>query len=547
MKKKIITLCMVLVLALSAVVMAGCNFALNVGTIKWVEKPATVYSLNDETGLKFAIEAEVDGTTTTISYPTTEYDVKVKNFTTNTVGTRTATVTYENLKLSFTYTVIDSKFAGGTGDEADPYKVSSPAQFQNMLNQTTFGYYELTNTIDFNGYALKMANNGQNATDEEAWTGVIDGNGYSLTGISQVLTPDGQAINKYNEIFGRVAYKNEKFVLKNVTVAFASTGASATMGLVTSNATDGEIEFENVKLTGYLNAANSGNSNVSPFVSFLQRTLPNKNVPALKALTLKNCSSDLQILNAYATSLVSGFVSGQSETSTGAVKFVNCSFNGLIEGAFQYGAGAFYTNNKVGTADDATFTNCTVGENAKIIKTSGLQEGANTDYNCGNVSVDTKTNHANTLEGITGSVTVDSSLTALTFTVDENLKVTATVEGAVKYEIYAIGNMQYETNGGAFRYVQPATAGEGGKLEYTLLKIKANNEGTTTNTETTYGSNLIVNEGGTLVYYCATVCKSIDMKTSQLVVVAYNDAGTAIAIGSIGSTNAKERVNLMAE
>lgn len=541
MKKKIITLCMVLVLALSAVVMTGCNLALNVGTIKWVEKPATVYSLNDQTGLNFTIEAEVDGKVTMISYPTTEYDVKVKNFTTNTVGTRTATVTYENLKLSFTYTVIDSKFAGGTGDEADPYKVSSPAQFQNMLNQTTFGYYELTNTIDFSGYALKMANNGANATNEEAWTGVIDGNGYSLIGISKVLTPDGQEINKYNEIFGKVAYKNEKFVLKNVTVAFASTGASATMGLVTSNATDGEIEFENVKLTGYLNAANSGNSNVSPFVTFLQRGGKDKN--ALKSLTLKNCSSDLKILNAYATSLVAGFVSGQTDVSTGAVKFVNCSFDGLIEGAFQYGSGAFYTNNANGANDDATFTNCTVGANAKIIKTSGMQATTDVEnYNCGNVSVDKLTNHLNTLEGITGNITVDTSLKALDFVVDESLKVTATVEGAAKYEIYAVGTMSYnEKSSGAFRFVQPATAGEDGKLEYTLLKIKSNAEGSTTNTETTYGSNLIVNENGTLVYYCATVCKSINVKTAQVVVVAYNAEGKAIAISST------QNIDLMAE
>ena len=280
MKKKIITLCMVLVLALSAVVMTGCNLVYNVGTIEWVEKPATVYTLNDTTGLKFSIKAEIDKTTDVYSYPGQE-GITVKNFTTATVGTRTATVTYENLTLSFTYTVIDSKFAGGTGDEADPYKVSSPAQFQNMLDQKTFAYYVLTNTIDFSGYdALRMANNGQDATNAEAWTGIIDGNNYSLIGISTVLTPDGKAINKYNEVFGRVARGNEKFVMKNVTVAFASTGASATMGLVTSNAENGEIEFDNVKLTGYLNAANSGNS------TFLRLYLSWKEVCPVKLLRL---------------------------------------------------------------------------------------------------------------------------------------------------------------------------------------------------------------------------------------------------------------------
>ena len=538
MKKKIITLCMVLVLALSAVVMTGCNLVYNVGTIEWVNKPATVYTLNDTTGLTFSIKADIkDQGTKTISYPSTEYTITVKNFTTATVGTRTATVTYENLTLSFTYTVIDSKFAGGTGDEADPYKVSSPAQFQNMLDQKTFAYYVLTNTIDFSGYALRMANNGQDATNAEAWTGVIDGNNYSLIGINAVLTPDGKAINKYNEVFGRVARGNEKFVMKNVTVAFASTGASATMGLVTSNAENGEIEFENVKLTGYLNAANSGNSNISPFVSFLERSMPGKVAAPLKSLTLKNCESDLKILNAYATSLVAGFASAQSSAlPTGSVKFVNCKFNGLIEGSYQQGAGAFFANNNNSKNDALVFTDCSVTETAKIIKTAGrgltLNETEAKKYNCGNVALLDVT----TATGITGEVAVDDTLKAVAFTVADN-KLTCTVEGAVKYEIYAVGTMDYGNGkGGAFRYVQPATAGENGKLEYTLLKIKANAEGTTTNKESTYGSDLIVLEDGALVYYCGTVCQSINVTKAKLVVVAYNANGVAVAIGTSATT-----------
>ncbi len=537
MKKKIITLCMVLVLALSAVVMTGCNLVYNVGTIEWVNKPATVYTLNDTTGLTFSIKAEIDGKTNVYSYPG-QAGITVKNFTTATVGTRTATVTYENLTLSFTYTVIDSKFAGGTGDEADPYKVSSVQHFQNMLDQKTFAYYVLTNSIDFSGYALKMANNGQDATDAEAWTGIIDGNNYSLTGISAVLTPDGKAINKYNEIFGRVARGNEKFVLKNVTVAFASTGASATMGLVTSNAANGEIEFENVKLTGYLNAANSGNSNISPFVSFLERSMPGKVAAPLKSLTLKNCESDLKILNAYATSLVAGFASAQSSVlPTGSVKFVNCKFNGLIEGSYQQGAGAFFANDNNKKNDALVFTGCTVTETAKIIKTAGrgltLNETQAKQYNCGNVALLDVT----TAAGITGEVAVDDdTLYSVAFTVADN-KLTCTVEGAVKYEIYAVGAMDYGNGkGGAFRYVQPATAGENGKLEYTLLKIKADAERTTTNKDPKYGSDLIVLEDGVLVYYCGTVCQSINVTKAKLVVVAYNANGVAIAIGTSATT-----------
>ena len=52
MKKKIWAICLTLVLALAAFAISGCSLFNNVGTIEWVEKPATEYSLGDTTGLK---------------------------------------------------------------------------------------------------------------------------------------------------------------------------------------------------------------------------------------------------------------------------------------------------------------------------------------------------------------------------------------------------------------------------------------------------------------------------------------------------------------
>ena len=78
-------------------------------------------------------------------------------------------------------------------------------------------------------------------------------------------------------------------------------------------------------------------------------------------------------------------------------------------------------------------------------------------------------------------------------------------------------------------------------MEYTLLKIKANAQGTTTNKESTYGSDLIVLEDGVLVYYCGTVCQSIKVTEAKLVVVAYNANGVAVAIGTSAT-----KVNLAA-
>lgn len=538
MKKKIWAICLTLVLALAAFAISGCSLFNNVGTIEWVEKPATEYSLGDTTGLKFSFKAELKdpAKTVTVCYPEDKdkYTIEVNNFTTATVGTRTATVVFEKLTLAFSYKVTDKKFADGTGSSVDPYIVNTAGQFQNMLDQKSFNYYKLGRSIDLTGVALKMANKGQDATNAEAWVGEIDGAGYTVKGISEVQTPDGKAINKYNEIFGRVARDSEKFVLKNITFDFASTGKSATMGLVTSNGTNGVLEFNNVKLTGYVNAANSGNSNISPYVSFLQRSLPGKVDAPLKSVTFTNCENEIQILNAYATSLVAGFASAQSVLPAGSVKFTNCKFAGLIEGSYQQGAGAFFANNNT-AKDYYVFSGCTVAEKAKIIKTAGLDK-TDAAYNCGNVCLKGET----VVEGITGTVAVDSSLKAVTFDKVDGVALECHVEGVVAddYKIYAVGSMDYGNGkGGAFRYVQPAVAGTidaTGKLTHTLLKIKSDDTVNKTTDKATYGSDLIVNENGVLVYYCGTVCKSINVTKAKVVVVAYQK-GVAVAIGVYGT------------
>lgn len=536
MKKKIWAICLTLVLALAAFAISGCSLFNDVGTISWVKEPAKVYSLNETDKPSFELKAELTGKDPiTVTYPNGNYDsqIEVKNFTTATVGTRTATVTFEKLTLSFSYKVVDGQFADGSGSSVDPYIVTTADHFQHMLDQKSFNYYKLGRSIDLTGVALRMANAGQDATNDQAWVGEIDGAGFTVSGISEVQTPDGKAINKYNEIFGRVARDSEKFVLKNITFDFASTGKSATMGLVTSNSINGVLEFTNVKLTGYVNAANSGNSNISPYVSFLQRSLPGKVDAPLKSATFTNCENEIKILNAYATSLVAGFASAQSVLPAGSVKFTNCKFAGLIEGSYQQGAGAFFANNNT-AKDYYVFSGCTVAEGAKIIKTAGrgLATSANAVYNCGNVCLKGET----VVDGITGTVAVNEDLKDVTIAIN-GVTIECSVAGMADvddYKIYAVGNMDYGNGkGGAFRYVQPAIKNNivEGKLTQTLLKIKSDATVDKSTDTATYGSDLIVNENGVLVYYCGTVCKSIDVTKAKVVVVAYKN-GVAVAIGT---------------
>ena len=192
MKKKILAICLTLVLSLAAFAISGCSLFDDVGTISWIKEPAKTYTLNETEKPSFTLKAEPKGKNpVTIVYPNGGYDsqIEVKNFTTTTVGTRTATVTYEKLTLSFSYKVVDGKFADGTGSSVDPYIVSNAAQFQNMLDQKSFNYYKLGNNIEITG-ALRMANKGQDAKSSESWVGEIDGAGFTVSGISEVQTPD---------------------------------------------------------------------------------------------------------------------------------------------------------------------------------------------------------------------------------------------------------------------------------------------------------------------------------------------------------------------
>lgn len=550
MKKKIWAICLTLVLSLAAFAISGCSLFNDVGTISWIKEPAKTYTLNETEKPSFTLKAELKDKTINVTYPNGDYDsqIEVKNFTTTTVGTRTATVTFEKLTLSFSYKVVDGKFADGTGAETDPYLVATTGQFQNMLNQKSFGYYKLTNNIDFTGTAINMANDGAAAADEDAWVGVLDGNGYIVSGISQVRTKNGEISNKYNEVFGKVSREKEKFVLKNITFDFASTGESATMGLVTCFGNKGVLEFNNVKVTGYLNAANTSNSSIAPFITFMYR-----GSKYLGSLNITNCISDIKIYNSYAIHNVSGFISGMSENgggfnplSSGNIKFENSKFTGYIEGAKQLSA-AFIVSRGDPSAV-YTFNGCSVGteaEGTKIVKSTSKSGKVTHDY--------VVEENANTVAGIDGTLKIDKSLKAVDIKVTGDvLECSVVGDTADDYKVFSLCGMVYsylnekgEHPEGSLKFVQPVDKNNvvGGKLTQTLLKIRIKADSTTENTDTKYGSNLFVLENGAISYYGKSVfCNKLSFKNSkgkdncEVIVVAYKE-GKAIAIGTKGGLN----------
>lgn len=527
------------VMAFSLCAFVGCNLA-DVGKIEWIREPAKVYTLNGTETLSFSIKITEPngGATKFIEYPSENAnDIKVEGFDTTSKGTKTAKVKFgDKLELSFTYDVVETGFAGGTGSEINPYIINNADHFQKMLQQKAFYYYKLGASIDFSGKALNRANKGTNATSEEAWVGEIDGDGRTLSNISQVNDVDGSAINKYNELFGRVASEtNGKFVLKNVTVKFASEGTGATMGLVNSNGVNGVVVFENVKVEGNLNAADSGNSHLAPFMTFPQRKLPNGNTPAIKSVTFKDCQSNVKIFNSYAKPIVSAFITGDNTIPSGAIKFENCSFNGRIEGAKDQTPGAFFAiRSQLAEIMPVEMKNCTMGADASIVvnKTSCNNCEHVSDYRymlcngnihqTANIGVNITGNFAS--EKITK---IDSMEIAVNGT-----KVSCTVDGADSYAVFvSFGMVDLFGKGGQICFEQKVNGSEvqNGTLTKTLLCYKAD-------LETAPQGEIIVNNNNVLTYYGKNVCSEITFSSGTVTVVAFKD-GKAVAVAQKGGLN----------
>ena len=539
MKKKIWAICLTLVLALAAFAISGCSLFNDVGTISWIEEPAKTYSLNETEKPSFTLKVELKNQAPlTIEYPG-DYDskIEVKGFTTKTVGTRTATVTYEKLTLSFSYKVVDGKFAGGSGTASAPYIVKTADQFQNLLNQKEFHYYELGQSIEFNGVTLKMANYGDafaSAADakDKVWAGSIDGKGFTLKNLTTVVNPDGKVIAKHNELFGFVASSSKgDFILKNITVNFKATGKGAISSLIGSNGEGGNITMENVKFTGTMDAAYINNSNISPVISTV-----NDGKGAFKSIVFDKCENSVEILNSYGVPNVAGYFNIQAgnETDTGwkaavakkgTVAIKDCKFNGIIESAAN-GVSPFVIVNSTDANSNMSWLglyNCSI-EGAQFVKTNSDPKPV-----IGNETA-LATLKSNTVSGT--AKTVEKGKVTITKGTGTAVTLSSTVD-VDKYVVFALMSVDYTRGGGGN---VKARLGMDFGANATLPKVIFDADTTDYKLDETltYGSALISkNNDGNLVFYVKTLNGNLSSNKCTLIAVGYKDK-VAVAVGKVG-------------
>ncbi len=550
MKKKILAICLMLVMALAAVVVAGCSAFNDVGTISWVEKPKSVYKKDSEEELAFSFTVETTvnnvSQTITVEYPKDKgtYPITIKNFSTATTGSRNATVTYTasdgELVLSFAYSVVDGIFASGSGTESDPYIVKTAEHFQSLLDQKSYNYYKLGDNIDFSGVTLTMANLGDAFKTVEdanngAWAGYIDGNNYSLLNLTKVVNPEGKVIAKHNELFGFVASKKQGgFTLKNITINYKATGEGAISALIGSNGPDGVIKMENVKFTGTMDAAYINNSNISPVISTL-----NDGKGAASSVEFTNCENSVSIFNSYAVPNVAGYFNIQAgsanQTETGwnafagkenVVKFTNCKFTGTIESACDGVASFVIVNDtnektKIGwlsmtgcSHDTATMVKTNKEPAAVVANATAL---ATVKGNAVTGEVEKPEKGTIEIKKAEGSATNQYTLTSS--------------KTADKYVVFALLSVTYTRGGGGNIKVR---LGEFKSVTVDLMAIDFDaTEEYTKNDKLTYGSTLIVKKDNKLVFYNKTLNGYCSSSKCTLIAVGYKD-GTVVSVGKLG-------------
>ena len=222
----------------------------------------------------------------------------------------------------------------GTGTEADPYLVSTAADFKamaekcNAKHKGTGEYFKMTNDIDFGGSAdnpvqlpaIGKDGNAQIANIAYGFDGSFDGDGHTISGIYHTES-DNNAKGKYNGLFGCIdkngVVKDIIFSKNNYITGYNYVGSivSLNMGII-ENCTN----YADITATGFAAGGICG---------FMVNGCG----------TIKDCENygDVKAMT-YASGICGGSQSGKSITT----------YNYLIEDCLN--SGKLSTTNGVGSA-----------------------------------------------------------------------------------------------------------------------------------------------------------------------------------------------------
>lgn len=171
--KKAKTILVILMLVAVLVAASACIFE-NASKIEIISMPKTTFIVGetlDKVKVKIKItDKNNEAEEYTLAYAEETLGVKLTGFSTEKVGTFTATISYQDYSATFNYSVVaeESEFAGGTGTETDPYLVLNAAQLLKAGNDKYKGMHFIL---------------GEDITVTEKsplFEGHLDGNGHTI-------------------------------------------------------------------------------------------------------------------------------------------------------------------------------------------------------------------------------------------------------------------------------------------------------------------------------------------------------------------------------
>lgn len=335
--KKAKTILVILMLVAVLVAASACIFE-NASKIEIISMPKTTFTVGEELNKDNVIIRITDKNNEAKEYTLTHaleaLGVKLTGFSTEKVGTFTATISYQDYSATFNYSVVAeaSEFAGGTGTETDPYLVLDAAQLLKAGN---------------NGYEGMHFILGEDITvtkKSPLFKGHLDGNGHTI------YVESGSRLYVWHNVVDAT--------IKDITFNYSGDVMMIKYAL-------GNVLLDNVTTTGSLTTPSR---NTSAFIVGLGYTWDanyngdeyDQDDPGeiTSNITFNNCVNKADIVCEDANAVTSGygfaaFIGQGFNTSEDCTyTFTNCTNEGNLTGispAVLFGSSAYVNANSLQT------------------------------------------------------------------------------------------------------------------------------------------------------------------------------------------------------
>lgn len=358
----------------------------------------------------------------------------------------------------------------GTGTEADPYIISTAADFAAMANNCnadhkgTGEYFKMTNDIDFCGSetnptqlpAIGKDGNAQITKIAYGFDGTFDGDGHTISGIYH--TENGNnAEGKYNALFGCIdkngVVKNIVFSENNHITSYNYVGsiASLNMGTIQNCTNYADITATNFAAGGICGFMVNGNGTVkdchnygnvtamtyasgicggslsaksiTTYSYLIEDCTNNGNLSTSNGIgsagiagsysgAIKNCTNSGNVDDTQGTAKTKQYTAGIVSCTTNAVDIEGCTNSGSVNGVKNVGGivGNVMKGDEAATAISNCVNNGAVsGQNlyvAGIVGNSARAEGLVTVVKCTNNGEVTSTGTSEFIGNLRGNTTI---------------------------------------------------------------------------------------------------------------------------------------------